>query len=175
MRRRPLPTRPTQTAPSQARRSWKALTARPVWSQNLDPPRSATLDSMLVTLATAIIPLDGIALPEIRAWAQLTALFSPSHYHNPHGNASLGDRDSGGLPLAFPLCDMNLANRRNASRRRGQLLPSYAVALRVGGRISVSSLASWRRRHELYALIWANLWREGPIASNRGCGRWQFA
>lgn len=29
----------------------------------------------------------------------------------------------------------NLANRRNASRRRGQLLPGCAVALRVGGRI----------------------------------------
>ncbi|KAL2063230.1 hypothetical protein VTL71DRAFT_5034 [Oculimacula yallundae] len=43
---------------------------------------------MLVTIVTAIIPLDGIALPEIRA------------------NASLGDRDSGGLPLAFPSCDM---------------------------------------------------------------------
>jgi len=61
---------------------------------------------MLATVATVIIPLDGVALPEIRAWAQLATLFSPSHHYNPHGNASLGDRDRGGLPLAFISCDM---------------------------------------------------------------------
>jgi hypothetical protein len=57
-------------------------------------------------LVMAIIPLNSIALPEIRASTQLAALFSPSRYHNPRGNASLGDRDSGGLPLAFPSCNM---------------------------------------------------------------------
>jgi hypothetical protein len=31
----------------------------------------------------------------------------------------------------------DLANGRNASRRRGQLLPGCAVALRVGGRVWV--------------------------------------
>ena len=31
--------------------------------------------------------LEGIELAEIRAWAQLSSLFSPSHLHDPHDNA----------------------------------------------------------------------------------------
>jgi hypothetical protein len=46
------------TAGSLALPQLKALTARPV---------SATLDSILLTVATAIIPLEGIALTEVRA------------------------------------------------------------------------------------------------------------
>jgi len=40
------------------------------------------------------------------------------------------------LALGIPFMRYDLANGRNASRRRGQLLPGCAVALRVGGRIS---------------------------------------
>jgi hypothetical protein len=44
------------------------------------------------------------------------------------------------LALGIPFMRYDLANGRNASRRRSQLLPGCAVALRVGGRVSVSSL-----------------------------------
>jgi hypothetical protein len=50
----------------------------------------------------------------------------------------LGDCDSGGLPLAFYFMRYDLANRRNASRRRGWLLPCSAenyVAAVVRGRM----------------------------------------
>jgi len=35
-----------------------------------------------------------------------SAHYSLSHHHDPRNNASLGDRDSGGLPLAFPSYNM---------------------------------------------------------------------
>jgi hypothetical protein len=60
-------------------------------------------------------------------------------------------------------CD--LANRRNASRRRGWLLPGCATSgLRVGGFL-VSFPAQLGSRRSRLPLIWADLRREGPIAA----------
>ena len=69
----------------------------------------------------------------------LCSLSSLSHHHSPHDNASsVITTVIACFNSAFMRCD--LANRRNASRRRGWLLPGCSAELRVGGRISVSSL-----------------------------------
>jgi hypothetical protein len=60
-------------------------------------------------------------------------------------------------------CD--LANRRNASRRRSWLLPGCAVdGLRVGGFPGKlpCAIGLWQ---ESLPLIWADLRREGPISA----------
>jgi hypothetical protein len=64
MRRRPLSTETHSERPFTAEKPWRHGRFE---ARTLDPPRSATLDPMLITVATAIIPLDSIALPEMRA------------------------------------------------------------------------------------------------------------
>jgi len=45
----------------------------------------------------------------------------------------------------------------------------------VEGRILVSSLAPWGRRHALYAWVRADLWREGYRWAPLGRWRWRYA
>ena len=83
--------------------------------------------------ATAIILLSQLDWLRSEHNHRLRSLSSLSHYHHPHDNASsVIATVSVCLGSASMRCD--LANRRNASRRRGWLLPGCAVdELRVGG------------------------------------------
>ncbi|PMD15658.1 hypothetical protein NA56DRAFT_709785 [Hyaloscypha hepaticicola] len=102
MRCRPLPTETYPERPVTGLPQLKSLDGTAgLKPEPLDPPRSATLDSILVILAMAIIPLDSVVLPEIRA---------------------------GGLPLVFPLCDMTWPMEEMPHDDKDRLLPTVTVA-----------------------------------------------
>jgi len=117
MRCRPLPTQAHSGRPlNWPRCSWER-------QRNLfevQNPRCPTLDSMLSSLRTTIIPLESVGLVEIRVW--VSSLRPPwlSHSHDFHDNAlSVIMTVQVCFGSAFMRCD--LANGRNTSQRRGWL------------------------------------------------------
>jgi hypothetical protein len=110
----------------------------------------------------AIIPLHWTRY-EHEHW--LRSLSSPSHHDNPHDNASSVITTGAGSALGSASMRCNLANRRNASRRRSWLLPGcVADGLRVGGFPGKFPCAI-RLWQESLPLFLADLRREGPISA----------
>lgn len=118
--------------------------------------------------ATAIVPLSHVALAEIWAWAGLTHSLlrcrTITTLTTMLGRWSWQCRLC--LGSASVRCD--LANRRNASRWRGWLLPGCAAdELRVSGS-PVSFLRNWALAEVAppwFWLIWGDLRWEGPISA----------